>query len=193
MQAISSTLGSGAIKEVALEDVIHEDWVELLSLDLQIKTSPEFLEGANWHCPDGITSDTMPMLNLEFNHFRGLFPLKVFIGGPPLSGKTHFATKLAQAYGIPHLKIKDMIDEAMQAGDDFSDQIKAKIEEIKDIEAANYEKTRKKKDPEFDRASCKPRLPDEILRKIVRAKIGSPACMNKGFILDGFPRNANDA
>lgn len=121
MQAISSTLGSGAIKEVALEDVIHEDWVELLSLDLQIKTSPEFLEGANWHCPDGITSDTMPMLNQEFNHFRGLFPLKVFIGGPPLSGKTHFATKLAQAYGIPHLKIKDMIDEAMQAGDDFSD------------------------------------------------------------------------
>jgi hypothetical protein len=50
MQAISSTLGSGAIKEVALEDVIHEDWVELMSLDLQIKTSPEFLEGANWHC-----------------------------------------------------------------------------------------------------------------------------------------------
>jgi 2-phosphoglycerate kinase len=51
----------------------------------------------------------MRMLNLEFNHFRGLFPLKVFIGGPPLAGKTHFASKLAQAYGIPHLKIADLL------------------------------------------------------------------------------------
>jgi hypothetical protein len=110
MQAISSTLGSGAIKHVKLQDVIHEEWVELLSLDLAISTSPEFLEkSCEWHCADGITSETMMMLNQEFNHFRGLFPLKVFIGGPPVSSKTHFATKLAQAYGIPHLKIFDMI------------------------------------------------------------------------------------
>lgn len=94
MQAISSTLGSGAIKSVSLQDVIHEDWVELLSLDLGIKTSTEFLDD-EWHCIGGITSDTMMMLNEEFNHFRGLFPLKVYIGGPPISGKTHFATKLA--------------------------------------------------------------------------------------------------
>jgi adenylate kinase family enzyme len=58
----------------------------------------------------------MRMLNLEFNHFRGLFPLKVFIGGPPLAGKTHFASKLAQAYGIPHLKIADLLQEAQQPG-----------------------------------------------------------------------------
>jgi len=111
MQAISSTLGSGAIKHVQLQDVIHEDWVELLSLDLALKPSPEFLDG-EWHCADGITGDTMMMLNEEFNHFRGLFPLKVFIGGPPIAGKTHFATKLAQAYGIPHLKMADMLAEA---------------------------------------------------------------------------------
>jgi adenylate kinase family enzyme len=54
----------------------------------------------------------MKMLNEEFNHFRGLFPLKVFIGGPPVSGKTHFASRLAQAYGIPHLRILDLIREA---------------------------------------------------------------------------------
>jgi len=83
------------LKSVNLQDVIHENWVELLSLDLNIKTSPEFLDGSEWHCIDGITPETMKMLNEEFNHFRGLFPLKVFIGGPPVSGKTHFATKLA--------------------------------------------------------------------------------------------------
>jgi len=96
MRAISSTLGSGAIKSVELKDVMHEEWVELLMLDLKIQTSPEFLsKGAEWHCPAGITHHTMKMLNEEFNTYRGLFPLKVFIGGPPVSGKTHFATKLA--------------------------------------------------------------------------------------------------
>jgi adenylate kinase len=111
MQAISTSLGSGAVKTVKLEDVFHEDWVELLSLNLDIKTSQEFLDGTNWHCKEGITTESMKMLNEEFNHFRVLFPLKVFIGGPPVSGKTHFASKLAQAYGIQHLKILDLIRE----------------------------------------------------------------------------------
>ena len=133
------------------------------------------------------------MLNDEFNKYRGLFPLKVYIGGPPLSGKTHFASKLASSYGIPLLKIHDMIQEAIRAGDDLSNEIKQKIEDLKDIEIAAYEKTRKKKDPDLDRNTLKPRIPDEFLRRIVKAKINSPACMNKGFILDGFPRNTNDA
>jgi hypothetical protein len=44
MKAISTSLGSGALKSVTLEEVIHEEWVELLSLDLSIKTSPEFID-----------------------------------------------------------------------------------------------------------------------------------------------------
>jgi adenylate kinase family enzyme len=64
---------------------------------------------------------------------------------------------------------------------------------LKDAELAAYEKTRKKKDPDLDRNTLKPRLPDMFLHKIVTAKINSPACMNKGFILDGFPRNTADA
>lgn len=194
MRAISTTLGSGAIKSVELKDVMHEEWVELLMLDLKIQTSPEFLsKAAEWHCPGGITSQSMKMLNEEFNTYRGLFPLKVFIGGPPVSGKTHFATKLAQGYGIPHLMIADLIQEATQSQTELASEIKSKIEELKDIEIAAYEKTKKKKDPDLDRNTLKPRLPDSILYKIVKAKISSPACLNKGFLLDGFPRKTEDA
>ena len=32
-----------------------------------------------------------------------------------------------------------------------------------------------------------------MLHKLVKARIGGPACMNKGFILDGYPRNIQDA
>jgi adenylate kinase len=135
----------------------------------------------------------MKMLNEEFNTYRGLFPLKVFIGGPPVSGKTHFATKLSHGYGIPHLMIQDLILESSQAQNELAAEIKAKLEELKDIEIAAYEKTKKKKDPDLDRNTLKPRLPDSILYKIVKAKISSPACMNKGFILDGYPRKTEDA
>ena len=50
MEAISTSLGKGEIKTVNLADVLSEDWVELLTLDLKIQTSPEFLTGAEWHC-----------------------------------------------------------------------------------------------------------------------------------------------
>ena len=72
-------------------------------------------------------------------------------------------------------------------------KLKAKIEELKDHAEAEYEKTRKKKDPDFDRATCNPRLPEEILCDLVKIQLNSAGCMNKGFILDGYPRSKEDA
>lgn len=136
----------------------------------------------------------MQLLNAEFNLFRGLFPLKVFITGPPASGKTHFAQKLSDSYGVPHIKISDLINSAMKLTNHFGDEIRAKIEELKDQAVAEYEKTRnKKKDPELDRATIKVRLPEEFLYKIVRMQMDTAACKNKGFILDGYPRTQADA
>jgi adenylate kinase len=76
----------------------------------------------------------------------------------------------------------------------FGDEIRAKVEELKDVAVAEYEKTRnKKKDPELDRATVKVRLPDDMLYKIVRMHMNTAACKNKGFIMDGYPRTQADA
>jgi adenylate kinase len=56
-----------------------------------------------------------------------------------------------------------------------------------------YNKTKKKKDPEFDRANAKIRLPDEIISRLIQLKLQGPACTNKGFILDGYPRTMDNA
>lgn len=64
---------------------------------------------------------------------------------------------------------------------------------MKDREVAAYEKSRKKKDPDLDRSKIQVRLPDTLLERIVQAALSSPACMNKGFILDGFPRHLSNA
>lgn len=89
--------------------------------------------------------------------------------------------------------ISDMIKHASSQQDELGELIKATIEELKDAEVAAYEKTRKKKDPDLDRSKINVRLPEDILHKIVKCYLASPACMNKGFILDGYPRNIKDA
>lgn len=95
MQCISEGIGSGAIKECQISEVINEPWCEFLSVDVKLKTSQVLLDNLEWKCKAGISSSSMKMLNDEFNYFRGLFPLKVFITGPPCSGKTYFASKLS--------------------------------------------------------------------------------------------------
>lgn len=103
-----------------------------MSLDLKMKVSPEFQNlDSEWHCRQGITDETMKLLNDEFNLFRGLFPLKVFIGGPPGSGKTHFTKILAESYGIPHLTVGEMIEHAKKLKDDMGEEIREKITELK--------------------------------------------------------------
>lgn len=56
----------------------------------------------------------MEKLNDEFNQFRGLNPVKVFVGGPPASGKTFYSQKLAHYYNIPHVSVKQLSDEALR-------------------------------------------------------------------------------
>ena len=92
MKTISAGMGAGLLKHVELGDVLGEEWVEFLTLDMKFKASQAFTNGPfKWHCPQGISIESMGLLNQEFNLFRGLFPLKVIITGPPAVGKTHFA------------------------------------------------------------------------------------------------------
>ena len=90
MKTISEGMGAGLLKHVELGDVLNEEWLEFLTLDMKMQTSKAFLS-LDWHCPQGICAESMPFLNSEFNFYRGLFPLKVFMTGAPASGKTHFA------------------------------------------------------------------------------------------------------
>lgn len=164
-------MGSGLTKHLELHEVIEEEWSEFLTLDLKFKCSKVFRDHVEWHCKQGICAKTMQMLNAEFNLYRGLFPLKVFITGPPASGKSIFALRLGEAYGVPVIKIKDLIENGYKLHDAVGDEIRKKAEEIKDQAAADYEKTRKKKDPEFDRNGYKVRLPDDFLYKLLSLQL----------------------
>ena len=110
MKAISEGMGAGLIKHVELSDVLGEDWVEFLTLDIKMRPSKVFTSGSfKWHSTNGLCAQSLGFLNEEFNRFRGLFPLKVLVTGPPAAGKSHFGSKLAESYGVPIIKIGDLI------------------------------------------------------------------------------------
>jgi adenylate kinase len=95
---------------------------------------------------------------------------------------------------VPHVTIGELIAAAMKQTNAFGEELRNKIEELKDLQIAEYEKTRnKKKDPELDRATLKPRLSEEYLYKILKMHMETAACKNKGYILDGYPRTLADA
>ena len=107
--AISTGIGSGEVHQTPMSEVVNESWCEFMTIDVKLEASQDLKDGFEWKCPTGINSQTMTMLNNEFNFFRGLFPLKVFITGPPCSGKTYFGNKLNELYGVPHYQTKDLI------------------------------------------------------------------------------------
>ena len=193
MQTISDGIGNGMIKEISIQEAIKESWCEFMTVNVQLEASPCLQDAFDWKYPNGINPESMADLNTEFNYFRGLFPLKVFITGPPCSGKTHFAKKLNDLYGVPHLKIEDIVTMGKQLTTEYGETVRARVEELKDQAEAEYEKTRKKKDPDFDRETCNPRLPDDVIWELVKIQLNSAGCMNKGFILEGFPRSWEDA
>lgn len=143
------------------------------------------------------------MLETEFNNFRGLKPVKIFITGPPASGKTYYAEELARYYNIPRVHVRQLVDEVFRmaaideeaAGEDkLINDCRTKLEEIK--AAMEEEINDKRADmeepedgwPEIVIKDSDIRIPDDLLYEVLKLKLGENDCRNRGYILDSFPR-----
>lgn len=93
--------------------------------------------------------------------------LNIVLMGPPGAGKGTQATRLIDAYGLPHISTGDMFRENIKNGTPLGLQAKAIIE------AGNL-------------------VPDEITCAMVRDRLARPDCAN-GYLLDGFPRTIPQA
>ena len=61
-----------------------------------------------WHAEEGVLGN-IRKLNEEFNTFRGLNPVKIFVTGPPASGKTFYSDNIANYYNIPRIHVDQMV------------------------------------------------------------------------------------
>lgn len=89
--------------------------------------------------------------------------MNLIIFGPPGAGKGTQAKKISKYFNIPHISTGDMLREVVKKGTLFGRKAE------KYISKGNL-------------------VPDELVIKILKKRIKRKDC-NKGFILDGFPRN----
>lgn len=85
----------------------------------------------------------------------------------PAAGKGTEATRLKEQYKISHISTGDLLREAISKGD-------SKAEEINNIIKSGK------------------LVSDEIVLELLKSRILQPDCVN-GYILDGFPRNLDQA
>jgi adenylate kinase len=93
--------------------------------------------------------------------------MRIMVLGPPGAGKGTQASRLADKLGIPHIATGDMFREAAAMDTEFGRRVR-KIMESGEL------------------------LPDDLTNELVRERLSRPDAQN-GFILDGYPRNVDQA
>jgi adenylate kinase len=93
--------------------------------------------------------------------------LDIVMLGPPGAGKGTQAARLARLYGLPAISTGDMLREAVQAGSDLGQRVKAVM----------------------DRGDL---VSDDLMIEIVRERLVRDDTA-KGVVLDGFPRTLRQA
>lgn len=131
ISSISNGIGTGLLESVDYPDpdhmkkahpkktplhILENDWRIPLMLNLRVKPSSIFVSSGedqeevdfNWHCKSGLAANIQTVKE-EFCKKRGLKPVKIFITGPPASGKSFYAKQLSEHYNVPHIYLEHMI------------------------------------------------------------------------------------
>jgi len=147
------------------------DWRKSLLLDLKVQPSslfiapdvPEKAEGGeegeggaedivemNWHCKSGLATN-IQLVKKEFEKKRDLRPVKVFVTGPPCSGKTFFSNQLGEHYNVPHIHAEKLISDLLGWDQEKEDNYKKacvdrdrKVKELTDLRAKEKAAAEKK-------------------------------------------------
>ena len=93
--------------------------------------------------------------------------MNLLVLGPQGSGKGTQATRISEAHGIPHVSTGDMFRAAIAAGTALGNQV-APILASGEL------------------------VPDELTIALIRDRLGEEDAL-RGFVLDGFPRNVQQA
>ncbi|KAF0683366.1 Aste57867_24578 [Aphanomyces stellatus] len=97
-----------------------------------------------------------------------ILPKKLVICGPPAGGKGTQCELLVEKYGVVHLSTGDMLRSAIQAGSEMGWKAKTFMD------AGEL-------------------VPDDVVIDVILHRLEEGDCVQKGWLLDGFPRTAGQA
>lgn len=93
--------------------------------------------------------------------------LSLILLGPPGAGKGTQAKMIVDRHGIPQISTGDLLRAAIASGSEMGEKVKSFV-------------------------SSGGLVPDELVLEVLTARLGEGDCQ-KGFILDGYPRNVSQA
>ena len=95
--------------------------------------------------------------------------------------------RIAKFYNIPHIKIKDIAKECKNLEGELGDEIREKLEEMRNQLQEDYDNMSKKEKRLYDVDELEPKVPEEYIYKAIKIMLNSNACRNRGYVLDNFP------
>ncbi|XP_037359833.1 adenylate kinase 7 isoform X1 [Talpa occidentalis] len=200
IKCISKNTGPGKIQRVPKENAFLTKDLTQESLDhLLVSLRMEALyvkENFNirWTAQSGFVENINNILK-EYKQSRGLLPIKICILGPPAVGKTSVAEALCKHYKLHHIKLKDVVTEAIARLEAIVAPKEGEEEEVEEEEEEeNVEDAQEllegiKESMEQNSG----RLEDQYITRFMKEKLKSMPCRNQGYVLDGYPKTYDQA
>ncbi|XP_018322860.1 adenylate kinase 7-like [Agrilus planipennis] len=216
--ALSKVMGTGRIKEVPQEEAFLIKNITQAKFDkttVNLNMEPEYItEEAEleWKNDMNLFENMKAIVN-EFRIARNLVPVKLFVHGPPASGKTSVSKALSGYYGSHYTSVKSAIDETIENLRNKIDREKEKQrlkEEAATGENAEEEEVGEEGEEEEEvniddlieelkgieiplEESENGKLPDEQAMTIVKKILSQNYTQNQGYVLDGYPKLTDQA
>ncbi|KAF6128636.1 adenylate kinase 7 [Phyllostomus discolor] len=201
VKCISKNTGPGKIQRVPQENVfltkeLTQESIDHLLVNLRMEAicvKEHF--NMRWVAHTGFVENINNILR-EYKQSRKLLPIKVCILGPPAVGKSSVSEVLARYYRLHHVKLKDVISEAIakleaavapKYGGEAEEE--GEEEEEENVEDAQELLDGVKESMEQNAG----RLEDQYVIRFIREKLKSMPCRNQGYVLDGFPKTYEQA
>ncbi|XP_061854111.1 adenylate kinase 7 isoform X4 [Colius striatus] len=118
VKCISKNVGPGKIEKVPKENAFLNKELTQMHLDMlfvNLRMESMLLKeifNVKWVAEAGLLENIEQIVK-EYKQSRGLLPLKVYIHGPPGAGKSTIAEELCKHYKLHHVKINDVVSEAI--------------------------------------------------------------------------------
>ncbi|XP_036738250.2 adenylate kinase 7 isoform X1 [Manis pentadactyla] len=201
VKCISRTTGPGKIQKVPKENAfltkdLTQECIDHFLVNLRMEAV--FVKenfNIRWVAQTGFVENINNILK-EYKQSRGLLPIKICILGPPAVGKSSIAEVLSKYYRLHHIKLKDVISEAIA-------KLEAIIAPREGMEGEESEEEEEEENVEDAQelldgiresmGQNAGRLDDQYIIRFIKEKLKSMPCRNQGYILDGFPKTYDQA